>query len=45
MTTSTKLASIVLCAGKGTRMKSRMPKVLHPVAGRPLGAWSLVRAF
>ncbi len=40
-----KLASIVLCAGKGTRMKSRVPKVLHSVAGRPLGAWSLARAF
>jgi bifunctional UDP-N-acetylglucosamine pyrophosphorylase/glucosamine-1-phosphate N-acetyltransferase len=25
---------VVLAAGKGTRMKSAMPKVLHPVAGR-----------
>jgi bifunctional UDP-N-acetylglucosamine pyrophosphorylase/glucosamine-1-phosphate N-acetyltransferase len=38
------VASIVLCAGKGTRMKSRLPKVLHPVAGRPLGAFALLRA-
>ncbi len=30
--------SIVLAAGKGTRMKSSRPKVLHPVAGDPLVA-------
>ena len=30
------LAAIVLAAGKGTRMKSPRPKVLHPIAGRPL---------
>ena len=29
-------AVIVLAAGEGTRMRSAMPKVLHPVAGRPL---------
>jgi bifunctional UDP-N-acetylglucosamine pyrophosphorylase / glucosamine-1-phosphate N-acetyltransferase len=27
---------VILAAGKGTRMKSRVPKVLHPVGGRPL---------
>src|SRR5476649_2530695 len=27
---------VVLAAGQGTRMKSRLPKVLHPVAGRPM---------
>jgi bifunctional UDP-N-acetylglucosamine pyrophosphorylase/glucosamine-1-phosphate N-acetyltransferase len=29
-------AAIVLAAGLGTRMKSALPKVLHPVAGRPM---------
>ncbi|MBI1239156.1 MAG: bifunctional UDP-N-acetylglucosamine diphosphorylase/glucosamine-1-phosphate N-acetyltransferase GlmU [Alphaproteobacteria bacterium] len=29
-------AAIVLAAGQGTRMKSRRPKVMHAVAGRPM---------
>jgi bifunctional UDP-N-acetylglucosamine pyrophosphorylase/glucosamine-1-phosphate N-acetyltransferase len=38
------LAVIVLAAGKGTRMKSELPKVLHRAAGRSLLAWVLAAA-
>ncbi len=33
---SKELSVIILAAGKGTRMKSPLPKVLHPVAGSPM---------
>jgi bifunctional UDP-N-acetylglucosamine pyrophosphorylase/glucosamine-1-phosphate N-acetyltransferase len=39
------LAAVVLCAGKGTRMKSSTAKVLHPVLGQPLAAWPVGRAL
>ncbi|MBP0644370.1 NTP transferase domain-containing protein, partial [Mycobacterium tuberculosis] len=30
--------SVILAAGEGTRMKSALPKVLHPIAGLPIVA-------
>jgi bifunctional UDP-N-acetylglucosamine pyrophosphorylase / glucosamine-1-phosphate N-acetyltransferase len=35
---------VVLAAGKGVRMNSRVPKVLHLVAGRPMLLWSMAAA-
>ena len=37
-------AAIILAAGQGTRMKSSLPKVLHPVGNRPMLEWSLALA-
>ncbi len=33
--------AIILAAGEGTRMKSEMPKVLHPICGRPMIGYAL----
>jgi len=35
------LHAIILAAGEGTRMKSEVPKVLHPICGRPMIAYAL----
>ncbi|OOV13863.1 bifunctional UDP-N-acetylglucosamine diphosphorylase/glucosamine-1-phosphate N-acetyltransferase GlmU [Deinococcus sp. LM3] len=42
--TNRPLDVVILAAGQGTRMKSSLPKVLHPVAGRPMVAWSVKAA-
>ena len=36
MTDNTALAIVILAAGQGTRMRSSLPKVLHPIGGRTL---------
>jgi len=35
------VTAVVLAAGEGKRMRSRQPKVLHPLCGRPLIAYPL----
>jgi bifunctional UDP-N-acetylglucosamine pyrophosphorylase/glucosamine-1-phosphate N-acetyltransferase len=35
------LTAVILAAGEGKRMRSRLPKVLHPLCGRPLLAYPL----
>lgn len=36
--------AVILAAGKGTRMRSELPKVLHPLAGRPMLAHVIATA-
>ena len=36
---------IVMAAGQGTRMKSKTPKVLHDLLGRPMGLWPVHAAL
>ena len=40
----TKVTAVLLAAGQGTRMKSDLPKVLHPVIGRPMVSYGLEAA-
>ncbi|MFM9163822.1 MAG: bifunctional UDP-N-acetylglucosamine diphosphorylase/glucosamine-1-phosphate N-acetyltransferase GlmU, partial [Solirubrobacterales bacterium] len=35
---------VILAAGQGTRMRSRTPKVLHDLCGRPLVGWPIAAA-
>ena len=37
------LAAVILAAGQGKRLSSKLPKVLHPVCGRP-SLWHVLRA-
>jgi bifunctional UDP-N-acetylglucosamine pyrophosphorylase/glucosamine-1-phosphate N-acetyltransferase len=39
-----RIRAVVLAAGKGTRMKSAVPKVLHELCGRPM-LWYVLRAL
>ena len=39
-----KLAVVILAAGQGTRMKSALTKVLHPLGGRPLVTYAVEAA-
>jgi bifunctional UDP-N-acetylglucosamine pyrophosphorylase/glucosamine-1-phosphate N-acetyltransferase len=38
------LAIVIMAAGKGTRLKSRRPKVLHEIGGKPLLAHVIATA-
>jgi bifunctional UDP-N-acetylglucosamine pyrophosphorylase/glucosamine-1-phosphate N-acetyltransferase len=35
---------VILAAGEGTRMRSALPKVLHPICGRPMILWPVLAA-
>jgi bifunctional UDP-N-acetylglucosamine pyrophosphorylase/glucosamine-1-phosphate N-acetyltransferase len=36
---------VIIAAGEGTRMRSELPKVLHPLCGRPLILWPVAAAL
>jgi bifunctional UDP-N-acetylglucosamine pyrophosphorylase/glucosamine-1-phosphate N-acetyltransferase len=38
------LTVVILAAGQGTRMRSKLPKMLHPLCGRALVAWPIAAA-
>jgi bifunctional UDP-N-acetylglucosamine pyrophosphorylase/glucosamine-1-phosphate N-acetyltransferase len=37
-------AVLIMAAGRGTRMRSTLPKVLHPLCGRPMLLWTVLAA-
>jgi bifunctional UDP-N-acetylglucosamine pyrophosphorylase/glucosamine-1-phosphate N-acetyltransferase len=39
------LTAVILAAGQGTRMRSRVPKMLHDLCGRPLVGWPIAAAL
>ena len=39
-----KITAVLLAAGQGTRMKSDLPKVLHPLCGKPM-IWHVLEAL
>ncbi|HKY56253.1 MAG TPA: bifunctional UDP-N-acetylglucosamine diphosphorylase/glucosamine-1-phosphate N-acetyltransferase GlmU [Anaerolineales bacterium] len=39
-----KVTAVLLAAGQGTRMKSNLPKVLHPLCGKPM-IWHVLQAL
>ena len=39
-----KVTAVLLAAGQGTRMKSNLPKVLHPLCGKPM-LWHVLNAL
>ena len=38
------IASVILAAGKGVRMNSTLPKVLHPILGQPMVSYAIAAA-
>ncbi len=42
--TAVSFTAVVMAAGQGTRMRSKLPKVLHPVCGRPMVHWPVLAA-
>ena len=40
-----KITSVILAAGEGTRMKSEVPKVLHPLMGNPMLSYAIDTAL
>ena len=39
-----RVKAVILAAGKGTRMKSELPKVIHKALGKPMVEYSIAAA-